>query len=54
MSQSIARRRRLAVARTFPQAHCPECGASLRLIFNVDRHLARCAELAKSTRSGAS
>jgi len=53
VSSSPARRARLAMARRFPQAYCPDCHADLGKIFNVVRHLARCTRQRLSTRGGA-
>ena len=53
MSTSPARRRRLAVARTFRQATCAECGADLSRVDFPAIHLNRCEELAKARTAAA-
>ena len=50
MSTSPARRRRLHVARTFAQATCSTCGASLAKVWDPLAHLERCERLAEAKR----
>lgn len=46
MSTSPARRRRLAMARTFRQATCATCGADLSRVDFPAIHLSRCERVA--------
>lgn len=52
MSSSPARRRRLLVARTFRQATCLWCGASLARVEFPAIHLERCERLALAETAG--
>lgn len=53
MSTSPARRRRLAMARTFRQATCATCGADLSRVDFPAIHLQRCERLAAERASAA-
>ena len=54
MSSSPGRRRRLAIARTFPQATCDVCGADLSRVTLVSVHVARCQARARAEQAAAS